>query len=266
MRDWGAVAVRLYAVLVMLFLAAPLAMVIVLSFSANDYIAFPPDGFSLRWYRETLGDPRTIDAIVVSLKVAFAATVVGILVGLPTAVVLVRHRLPGRRPLLALSLGPLILPEVMIALALLFFIATTMRMPSNLFWLIVGHSVIVLPFAVQFLSSALAKLNPELEAAARTLGASPLRTFWRVTLPGMRSGLVSAALLSFIFSFDNVTISLFLNAPGISTLPVRLYEHATYSADLSLAAISAVLIYAGMAFLLLLGLFRGFDSAVQTSR
>lgn len=257
---------RCYALLMIAYLVSPLVIVVIISFSSNDYIQFPPDGFSWRWYQQLTKDKDLLGSLALSLQVALAAALIGLAVGMPSALMLVRYRLRGHRGLRVLTLSPLILPEVMTGLALLFFIIGTLAEVPNVYWLIIGHGIIVVPFCVQFISSALAKLDPALEDAARTLGAPPFSVFWRVTVPAIRSGIVSAALLSFIFSFDNLTISLFLASPGSVALPVRMYEHATYSNDLSLAAVSAVLIYAGTLFLLLLSSLRGLEGAVPSSR
>jgi putative spermidine/putrescine transport system permease protein len=131
--------------------------------------------------------------------------------------------------------------------------------------LFAAHTVIVLPFAVQLLSSALARLNRDTEDAAATLGASPWRVFWHVVAPGIASGLAAAALLCFIFSFDNVAISLFLSSPGNVTLPVRLYEQATYASDPSLAAVSAVLVAIGLATIGVLARIRGLETAADST-
>lgn len=256
----------LFPLAVVAFLLSPLIIVIILSFSANDYIAFPPDGYSLRWYEALSSDRDMLLSTILSLKIALYATGIGILVGTPTALLLTQYRLRGLQTLRVVALSPLILPEVLLGLALLVFVMRTLVADPNQFWLTVGHAIIVLPFCVQFISASLAKLNPDIVEAARTLGASSWRAFWRITIPCVRPGLVSAALMSFIFSFDNVAISLFMSGPGRTTLPVRMYEHATYSNDLSMAAISAVLIYLGVAFVFLLGLVRGFDGVTTSTR
>lgn len=257
---------RLFPLAVIAFLLSPLVIVIVLSFSANDYIAFPPEGYSLRWYRDLSRDDDILLSTILSLKIALYATVIGVLVGTPTALLLTQYRLRGLHLLRVLALSPLILPEVLLGLALLVFVMRTLATDPNQFWLTVGHAIIVLPFCVQFVSASLSKLNPDLVEAARTLGASSWRAFWRVTIPCIRPGIVSAALMSFIFSFDNVAVSLFMSGPGRTTLPIRMYEHATYSNDLSMAAISAVLIYLGIAFVFLLGLVRAFDGVASSTR
>jgi putative spermidine/putrescine transport system permease protein len=250
---------RLYATLMMIFLVSPLVMVIILSFNAGDYIAFPPDGFSLRWYSQIAGNSDLAGDFVLSVELAVAATVGAMAVGLPLSVGLVRHRMPGAGVVRMMALSPLVLPEVLLGLALLQFSAMRLHRNPGIWVLLVGHVILVLPFVVQLVSAALTGLNREKEDAAATLGASPARVFWHVVLPGLATGLGSAALLAFIFSFDNVAVSLFLSSPGRITLPVQLYEQATFSSDPSLAAMSTVLIVIGLATICLLGRLRGFD-------
>ncbi|MBX3540135.1 MAG: ABC transporter permease [Chelatococcus sp.] len=256
----------LYAILVIAFLLSPLLIVIVVSFSADEFVAFPPAGFSLRWFEALRHNEDMLRAFLLSAEVAALAAAIGLVVGLPTALLLVRYRWRADMALRALALGPLILPEVLLGLALLQFSESVLRQAPQFWYLVVAHGLIVLPFCVQMISNALTGLNLEVEDAAQTLGATPLQTFWLVTLPSLRNGVASALLLSFIFSFDNVAISLFLTSPGLATLPIRMYEHATYSSDPLLAAISAVLIVLGMAFMLLIGRLRGFGNVAHSSR
>jgi putative spermidine/putrescine transport system permease protein len=256
----------LYACAVMAFSLSPLLIVSMVSFSADEFVAFPPVGFSLRWYAALGRNTDMIEAFWLSIKVATLAALLGVAIGLPTALVLVRHRWRFDIILRILALGPLILPEVLLGLALLQFSESVLRRSPQFWYLVVAHGLIVLPFCVQMISGALSGLNREIEDAAGTLGATPYQTFFLVTLPSIRNGVASALLLSFIFSFDNVAISLFLSAPGLATLPIRMYEHATYSSDPLLAAISTVLVILGMGFMLLIGRFRGFTNIAQSAR
>jgi putative spermidine/putrescine transport system permease protein len=250
----------IYVLLVLGFILSPLAIIVVVSFSPDDFVSFPPPGFSLRWYARLLQDRGTLEAFWLSARLGLGAALLAMVVALPTAQLLVRHRSRLLAPLRALTLSPLILPEMLLGLSLLQFATNSLRGPT--FWLLLlGHAIVVLPFSLQVVTAALARLNRETEEAAMTLGATPLRTYWRVTLPGIGGGIASGMLLSFVFSFDNIAISIFLAAPGLTTLPVKIYEHATYSSDPLLAAISAVLIYLGILVMLLMGRMRGFVPA-----
>jgi putative spermidine/putrescine transport system permease protein len=247
----------IYVLLVLSFILSPLAIIVVVSFSPDDFVSFPPPGFSLRWYARLLQDRGTLVAFWLSARLGLAAALLAMVVALPTAQLLARHRSRLLAPLRALTLSPLILPEMLLGLSLLQFATNSLRGPT--FWLLlIGHAIVVLPFSLQVVTAALARLNRETEEAAMTLGATPLRTYWRVTLPGIGGGIASGLLLSFVFSFDNIAISIFLAGPGLTTLPVKIYEHATYSSDPLLAAISAALIYLGILVMLLMGRMRGF--------
>lgn len=260
---WGG---YLYGTSVILFMVSPLLMVVLLSFSSSEFIAFPPDGYSLRWYRQILENNGMVSGFILSLKVAAVAAVAGVCIGIPTAIALTRTKFIGIGFIRLLTLSPLVLPEVLFGLALLQFSQSYLGQSPQFWLLLVGHAIIVLPFSIQILSSSLARLNIEIESAARTLGASAIKTFFLITLPLIRSGIAASALVTFIFSFDNVAISLFLAGPGLTTLPIRMYEHSLYSADPFLAAVAAVLIYIGGACLFLLTKLRGLDTPPQSSR
>lgn len=262
----GAWLGRIYAAAIILFMISPLAMIILLSFTADDFIAFPPSSYSFRWYRQILSNSGMVEGLILSLQVAVVAAIVGVGVGLPTAIVLTRKRFAGVTALRFLTLSPLVLPEVLLGLALLQFSQAYLGQSPQFWLLLVGHVIVVLPFAVQLLSSSLMRLNVEIESAARTLGANAFQTFFRITLPLIRSGIAAAALVTFIFSFDNVAISLFLAGPGLTTLPVRMYEHSLYSNDPFLAAVAASLIYLGGVGLFLLAKLRGLDTPPQSAR
>lgn len=248
---------RIYVLAVAGFSVSPLLIVIVLSFGADDFVVFPPTGFSLRWYGALLRDGELARSLALSVEVAAAAAVIGLFAGVPAALALDRARLPGRGILQAIALSPLLLPEVLIGLALLQFILSTLETSPSFLTLVAAHAVLVFPFIVQFAGAALVGLNPEIEDAARTLGARPGRLFAQVTLPAIAPSVAAGALFGFIFSFDNVAISLFLASPGATTLPVTLYERATYSNDPSLAAAAATLIYLGLGAAVLLRRFSG---------
>jgi len=254
---------RLYACLMVLFLLSPLVVVVILSFSSTSFIAFPPRGWSLRWYEQLVEDTQIRESLLFSLQIAGIATVLALLIALPTAVLLVRHRFRGRNMLRALALSPLVLPEVLLALALLLYMQNGLHIRPSIWTLTVGHLLVIFPFSLQLISSAMGDLGPELEEAGITLGATPARAFWLIAIPAMLPSIAAAALFSFIFSFDNVAISLFLSVPGHVTLPVRMFELANTTNDPSLSSISSVLILAGAILMAVLGRFKLFDGVVN---
>jgi putative spermidine/putrescine transport system permease protein len=254
---------RLYALLIALFLVSPLVVVVVLSFSASEFIAFPPRGLSLRWYEQLMGDSTMLHALWFSAELAASATIIALLIAVPTAVLLIRHRFAGKTMLRGLALSPLIFPEVLLALALLVYIQAGLHIRPSVWTLTIGHILVIFPFALQLITSAMGDLGTELEEAARTLGATPLKAFWLIALPVMLPGIAAAGMFSFIFSFDNVAISLFLSVPGQVTLPVAMFEVANTTNDPSLASISTVLIATGLVLTVVFARLKVFDGVLN---
>ena len=195
---------RVLATFGYLFLLSPLVVVTILSFSSAPYLTFPPPGISLRWYVALLGSQPVLQAAGKSVLLALLVTSVAVLAGFPAALAIARGMVPGRvAGLLAL---PLLLPTLVIGLALL-MVLQPLGLLATWPGLALGHLMVVLPFVVRLLTTALASLPASLEDAAATLGAGPLKAFLLVTLPLAAPGAVAAATLSFLLSFDETVIS-----------------------------------------------------------
>ncbi len=234
----GTLAVAGYVVMIV-----PILFVVATAFTSERTLRFPPQGFSLRWFEAAFGyDPFT-QALVSSLQLALIATVLALLVGIPATLAIHRGRLPGKGLVEALFLSPLIVPELVVGLALYQQLVIGFRLDAFPV-LLIGHTVLMLPYAVRVTGASLALADPALEEAARGLGASPLRAFVTVTLPLLRPGIFSAALLSFVTSFNNVPLSLLLQSRDFRTLPVTMLDYVQQSYDPTVAAM-ATLILAG---------------------
>lgn len=227
--------------LMFLFLLAPLIIVIPISLSGDAYMAFPPSSWSLKWYGAIFSDTQMTAAFSVSIILALVVTALSLLIGLPAAYALVRLRPPGAEALGSLFTAPLLLPTIVLGLAILLVFAP-LGLLGTFQGLVAAHLIVTLPYAIRVLSTALATLPIPVEEAASTLGAPPLTVFFRVTLPMMRSGMVSTAALCFLVSFDEVVLSLFMTGPRLSTLPVAMYRHVEQQADPLVAAISVLLV------------------------
>lgn len=214
---------RIVTYLLIVLLLVPLAAIVATSFTTLNYVTFPPQGFTLRWYGEALGKQEFLDSFVLSLGIALVTAVLATLLGAPVAVALVRYRFAGRDLVNAFFMSPLILPTVVIGIALLQFY-NQVRIGSTAASLVLGHVIVTTPFAIRLIAASLTGLDPAIERAARNLGAPPLRAFRLATLPLIRPGLMAGAVFAFITSFDNVTISIFLATPRMVTLPVRIYN------------------------------------------
>ncbi len=242
------------------FMLSPLAVVVVLSFSSGAYLSFPPPGLSLRWYAALAANGPVLRAAASSLILASIVTVVALLAGFPAALAVARRQAPSWVAGV-LSL-PLLLPTLVIGLALL-MVLQPLGLLATWPGLALGHLVVVLPFVVRLMATSLATLPPDLEAAAATLGARPLRAFFLVTLPLAAPGAIAAATLAFLLSFDETVISLFLVGPRLTTLPVALFHYAETRVDPLLAALAVVLIVFAAVIVLLVDRLVGFTRSLS---
>jgi putative spermidine/putrescine transport system permease protein len=250
-RDgWKNILAAFYVGLIAIFILLPIIIVIVMSFNKGQYFAFPPRELSVRWYTEAVTRAEWRRAFVTSLWIAIVvaglATVVGILAGLA----LYRGRFRGREALVSFFLSPLILPQLLLGLALLFFLAR-LRLIGSPFALLLGHVLVTFPYVLRIILSALAGVPPSVEEAAMTMGADELVTTISVTLPIIRPAVTSGAVFAFILSFDNIMISLFVASARTITLPVKILQTIEETTDPTIAAISSVFIVLSVGLLVL---------------
>jgi len=230
---------RLLAAMGYAFLLAPLLLVAVMSVSDDPFLTFPPHGWSLRWYGALFHNGAMLAAARNSAILAAVATSAALLAGVPAALAVARGTAP---PGVASALSaPLLLPTLIIGLGLL-LVLQPLGLVATWPGLVLAHLVIVLPFVVRLMTTAFAALPPDLAEAASTLGASPTHTLVHVTLPLAAPGIIAAATLAFLVSFDETVISLFLVGPRLVTLPIALFRYAESRADPLVAALAVVLI------------------------
>ncbi len=241
------------------FLLAPLAMVTLLSFTSGPYLSFPPPGWSLRWYGALAQNAEVLQAAGRSVVLGLIVTAVALGAGVPAALAVARRQVPGWVG--GLLVLPLLLPTLVIGLALL-MVLQPLGLLATWSGLALGHLMVVLPFVVRLLSGAFAALPPDLEDAAATLGARPLRAFVLVTLPLAAPGAIAAATLSFLLSFDETVVSLFLVGPRLVTLPVALFHYAESRVDPLLAALAVVLIALALVIVLAVDRLVGFTRSI----
>lgn len=235
------VALGLIALLVGAYLLLPILLIVALSFGSSQWLQFPPPGWTLRWYEQLFDDPEWIGSFLTSFKIAAVVTVLSVGIGLTASFGLTRGTFRGRQALRALFLTPMILPVVVLAVALYAFFLR-LHLNGTFIGFVLAHLVIALPFSIIAISNALERFDRDIETAAIVCGASPLEAKIRVTLPGIRLGLISAAIFSFLACWDEVVIAIFMASPDLQTLPVRIY--GTLRQDLSpvIAAVSTLLI------------------------
>jgi len=220
------------------FLLAPVAIIVFSSFNPTEANTFPPTGFSLRWYAKFLDSAGFVAAFRFSLWLAVVAAVAATAIGFLTAHGLVRYWSQGRGVVQSLAMLPMMVPHLLISISLL--LALMVVPVPELAALIVGHVLICLPFAIACIVASLEGVDAQLELAALTLGASRLRAMWEVVIPLVAPGLLSALLFTFMVSFGDVYIALFLSGPGRTTLPIEIFAYMQWESTPVVAAITSV--------------------------
>lgn len=233
-------------------LVAPTVVVLITSFTSGFSLKFPPPGYSPRWYLALWTEsPEIIAALVLSLKVAALATSVSIVLAVSAALPLARRPEAWARAVEAFFLSPLMLPTLAIGLALLMLF--NLAGGGLSFWtLVAGHIAITAPYVFRTTTASLVQLDGALFECARSLGASPLFLFRTVTLPLIFRGVAAGAFIGFMYSFDNVAVSLFLSDARSEVLPIRMWHLIESSLDVRAAAVSGVLILATLVLMVVM--------------
>ncbi|SHE33736.1 putative spermidine/putrescine transport system permease protein [Devosia limi DSM 17137] len=233
-------ALIVFTVFVFIFLVGPLVIVIGSALSNTTYLTFPPQGLSLRWFENIFAISAFRRTIITSLQIAFISTFIALLIGIPAAYALNRYRIQLPGWLSTLFVLPVLVPELVLGFALLKNFAAEFSAPIFLS-LIIGHTLLVLPYVVRVISASLASFDFSIEEAAISLGSPPLKTFFTILLPNVRSGVIAAFILCFITSINDVSISIFMTGPGISTLPIQILAHMEQFFDPTVASVSVLL-------------------------
>ena len=232
----------------------PILFVCWLSFFSNEIVTFPPQGYTLRWFGHIFDQNNFVSGFLTSLQVGVMAMIGGLALGVPASLTLARRDFPGREALNTLLVLPLVVPGIVAGTAIYVFqieieIATELPLLGSRAGLVLAHIMITIPWTVRLLTASLAGFDRSVEEAALNLGAKPIQAFMKVTLPVIRPGIVAAALFSFIISFGNLEMTLFLIAPGQTTLPIAILQYLQWRIDPTIAAVSLlqiVLIGTGM--------------------
>jgi len=240
---WGVklrgLVLGIYNILIFIFLISPLVIVVLVSLNDTQYISFPLKKLTLQWYKTIPEYMEFVDAFMVSIWLALLTAICSTTLGTMAAFAIVRGRFPGRDMISTLIMSPLTLPGVITGIAMLQFY-TWISIGPSLGRLVLGHTVITIPYVVRSVSAVLYGFPLSLEEAGMNLGANRLRTTFLITFPLIRSGLLAGAIFSFIVSFDNVVISIFLVSPLYNTLPITIFNYVTYSAEPIIASISTL--------------------------
>jgi spermidine/putrescine transport system permease protein len=255
----GAFSLSAYAVLIYLFLYIPIVVLVVFSFTRDEF-GVRWTGFTLDWYVRLFNDRRMMGAAVNTLYVAVASTVVSTILGTLTALAMERFRFRGRGAVDSLLYLPIVIPEIVMAIALLAFSAlifelirlfTGINMRRSLTTVTLAHIAFSISFVVIVVRTSLKSFDMRLEEAAADLGADRWRIFWRITFPLILPGIIGGALLAFTLSLDDFIISLFLSGPGTSLLPVEVYNKVRRTVTPEINAISTLMLLLSMILVVL---------------
>ena len=259
-RDLGPLLLNAFVFAIYVFLMAPILLIVILSLNSGEFLVFPIDGISFRWFGALWNSRQFMDAIATSLKVATISAIVSGLLGTLAAIYCIRFARRMRGALRLFMMAPLLIPEILTAIALLFFMYQIGIGTRYSIGLQIGHIIVTFPYVFLNVSSALFNFDKSLEEASRSLGASPLVTFRRVTLPLIKPGVITGCLFAFIISFDIFNISLLLKGIGTTTLPVQLFDYLRWDFDPTAAAVSSLSIIMTLIAILILDRFVGLRS------
>lgn len=247
------------ALLVFAFFYTPILVLIIFSFNAGRSGTIW-EGFSLRWYAELANDPAILSAFTNTVIVAFMTTILSTIIGTMISLAMERHHFPFKLPLDAVLYMPIIIPEIVIALATLLFFIIVFNMVKNLFgitWglglptIIIAHVAFTISFVATIVRARLVDMDPNMEQAARDLYADEWQTFRRVTFPLLMPAIISGALMGFTLSLDDFLITFFVSGPGSTTLPILVYSKVKFGVTPDLNALATLLLVFSIGLVLL---------------
>ncbi|MBL8583728.1 MAG: ABC transporter permease [Rhizobiaceae bacterium] len=247
------VALAAFAMLVLIFLLLPVLIVAPMSFSDAKSLEFPPPGFSLRWYQNLLGNPIWIDAGKNSIVLATFSSTIALICGTLAAYVLVRGDFRGRRALEANFMAPMIVPSIIVAVSLYIFFART-GLLGTFFGLVLGHTILATPYVVLIMQAAIRSFDIRIEQVAATLGASQWQILTRVVLPNLAPSAAAAWIFTFVMSFDEVVVTMFISGTYM-TIPKRMFAELLLQVNPTITAVATLLIAFNLLALALLLLF-----------
>jgi putative spermidine/putrescine transport system permease protein len=219
----------------------PLVIVLLVSFTKTTYITFPPKGLTLDWFMVALHNNQLMRALIVSLKVGGSTAVLATMLGTIAGLHISRSMRWYVRPITALFLGPLTVPIIVLSIGLLFYLSS-LGFVRTLLGLVIGHTVITIPYSIRIVSASVGRLVDQWERTAAICGADPWQVFWAITMPSIRAGIIASLIFTFIISFNNVTIALFVAGARTQTLPLVMLQMTKEQVSPELAALSSLLV------------------------
>ena len=239
MNAWA--FIRFYTILVYTFMFAPIFVVLLLAFNASQFGGFPIEGFSLRWFWTLFENEAIMRAFRTSFVLGLLTALVATTIGVLAALALVRYQFRGKDWITTFLISPVLVPETVLAVGLLIFLRW-LHMPRSFLLLLVGHSIIALPFVVLVVQARLVGIRKEYEEAARSLGANPVQTFFQITFPLLMPAIFAGALFAFTISFDNITATIFWRPSGLETVPTQIFGMLRNSVSPEINALGFVMI------------------------
>ncbi|RUV64893.1 ABC transporter permease [Mesorhizobium sp. M5C.F.Ca.IN.020.29.1.1] len=252
---WLRAALLGFTGLVAAFLLLPVVFIVLLSFGSSRWLAFPPPGWTLKWYEELFADPAWLEAALTSARIATMAAILAVAIGLLASFALVRAQFRGRSTLRGLLLTPMVLPVVVFAIAIYAFFLR-IGLGGTTAGFVIAHTVLALPFAIIPITAALEGFDKSIEDAAIVCGASPFEAKLRVTLPAIKIGIFSAAIFAFLASWDEVVVAIFMASPTLQTLPVKIWGSLRQDLSPVIAAASSLLVLLTLSLMIVTALIR----------
>jgi putative spermidine/putrescine transport system permease protein len=237
----GAALYYSFATLVLMLLVLPILVIIPMSFTSTSFLIFPPQGFSIRWYKAYFNRHDWVGPTILSIQVATGVAILSTLIATPAAFALVRGRFWEKRLMYVIMLMPIMIPVIISAIAIYFVLARA-KLVGTTTGLILAHTVLALPREVLVISAVTRGFNQQLEIAARSLGASRWKTLRYVTLPLLSYGILAGAVVAFVTSFDEVIVAIFISGASAVTLPRRMWDSVQVGYDPTMVAASSLLI------------------------
>ena len=253
----GSLKIFLWAItlLICLFLIVPILFIGALSFGSSPWLIFPPPSWTIKWYQQFFSEPRWIDAATTSFQIAVVVMISSVLLGLSASFSIVRGSFPGKFLLRTLFMTPMILPVVVFSVAI-YMLFLRIGLGGTFIGFVIAHTVLAFPFAFISITNSLERFDKSIEDAAILCGASPIQAVIKITLPSIRLGILSAALFSFLISWDEVVVAIFMASPTLQTLPVVIWGALRQELTPTIAAASSLLVLLTLAIIIFAGVFR----------
>lgn len=254
---------KLITILTYTFILAPMIIIVAVSFNPSAAITFPPEGFSLKWYQNIFtGHTDFVTGFANSIKIAVIATIFDIFIGVFASLSVTKYNFKGKSLLVSFFTSPMFIPSISFAFVLMRTTAS-IKMFTPLTKILIGHIVIILPYIIRNTMSVLINFNWTLEDAAASLGANPRQVFFKITLPLIKPGIISGAMLAFLYSFDEAVISSFLTSAKFTTMPIQIINYMEFQFDPTVAAIATILMASSLIIMLVINKLVGLDSMVN---